>query len=218
MLALEKGTKIKYIAYYYPQGNEIYDCTNKNLIWIIKRTITNHQRNSHNALFDALWADRVTPKATIGNSPLFLVYGKEAILPPTVFLPSLHLDHSIQEAPSTTMKHQIDTLLKLEEEWQKSRKKLIVHQALVNWWVDKKAAGNKEFKIGELVLKWDKAIEAKGKHTKLQSPWLRPFKYKNKLAPTTLDCKIYRENLQNSLSIAKSSKTILLEDDNDHHY
>jgi len=29
--------------------------------------------------------------------------------------------------------------------------------------------------MGDLVLKWDKAHEKKGKHTKFQSMWIRPF-------------------------------------------
>ena len=52
----------------------------------------NH-KNWHNAL----WADRVTPKDTIGNSPFFLVYGREAILPPHFLLPLLKLLQKVQE-------------------------------------------------------------------------------------------------------------------------
>ena len=77
--ALEKGIKLKYSANYYPQANGLAESSNKNLIKILKRTVVNHHRNWHNALSNALWADRVTPKAAIGNSPFFLVYGKEAI-------------------------------------------------------------------------------------------------------------------------------------------
>ena len=117
--SLEKGIKIKYVVNYYPQGNGLVESTNKNLIHIIKRIITDHPINWHNALSDALWEDRVTPKDAIGNSPFLLVCGKEDILPPNIFLPYLQLAQSEQETPSTSMQHQIDTLLKLEEEWKK---------------------------------------------------------------------------------------------------
>ena len=33
----------------------------------------------------------------------------------------------------------------------------------------------KYFQMGDLVLKWDKAHEEKGKHTKFQRMWLSPF-------------------------------------------
>ena len=73
--ALDRGIKLKYSANYYPQGNGLAESSNKNLIKILKRTVANHHRNWHTALSNALWADRVTPKAAIGNSPFFLVYG-----------------------------------------------------------------------------------------------------------------------------------------------
>ena len=87
--ALEKGIRFRYSANYHPHGNGLFESTNKNLLKILKRTISAHHRDWHTELFNALWADRVTPKAAIGNSPFFLVYGTEAILPPNLFLPSL---------------------------------------------------------------------------------------------------------------------------------
>jgi transposase InsO family protein len=74
--ALEKGIKLKYSTSYYPQGNGLAESTNKNLIKIIKRTVAENHKNWHNALLNALWDDRVTPKAAIGNSSFFLVYGR----------------------------------------------------------------------------------------------------------------------------------------------
>ena len=82
---------MKYSASYYPQGDGLAESTNKNLIKIIKRTVVENHKNWHNALLNVLWDDRVTPKAVIGNSPFFLVYGREAILPPHILLPSLQL-------------------------------------------------------------------------------------------------------------------------------
>jgi hypothetical protein len=89
VFALEKGIKLKYSASYYPQENGLAESTNKNLVKIIKRTVSENHKKWHNALFNALWDDRVTPKTSVGNYPFFLVYGREAILPPHVLLPSL---------------------------------------------------------------------------------------------------------------------------------
>jgi hypothetical protein len=95
--ALEKGIKLNFSTSYYPQDNRLAESTNKNLIKIIKTTVSENHKNWHNALLNALWADRVTPKAAIGNSPFFLVYGREAILPPHILLPSLQLSQKVQE-------------------------------------------------------------------------------------------------------------------------
>jgi transposase InsO family protein len=91
VFALERGIKLKYSSSYYPQGNGLAESTNKKLIKIIKRTISENHKNWDNALYNSLWVDRVTPKSSVGNSPFFLVYRREAILPPHVLLPSLQL-------------------------------------------------------------------------------------------------------------------------------
>ena len=39
--------------------------------------------------------------------------------------------------------------------------------------------------IGDLVLKWDKAHEEKGKHTKFQKIWLGPFQIIEEICPST---------------------------------
>jgi hypothetical protein len=97
VFSLEKGIKLKYSSNYYPQGNVLVESTNKNLIKIIKRTISENQKSWHNMIFYSLWVDRVTPKTFVGNSHFFLVYGREAILLPHVLLPSLQLSQKVQE-------------------------------------------------------------------------------------------------------------------------
>ena len=53
--------------------------------------IIENQRRWHLALPNALWADRVTPKNSLGVSPYTLVYGKEAILHLNILFPSSKL-------------------------------------------------------------------------------------------------------------------------------
>jgi len=101
--ALEKNIKIKYLVNYYPQENKLAESTNKNMIKILKRTVTEHQRNWHLALPNILWVDRVTIKKSLGNYPFFLVYEQEATLPTHTFLPSLQLALSIQDEECLVM-------------------------------------------------------------------------------------------------------------------
>ncbi|XP_057862524.1 uncharacterized protein LOC131070880 [Cryptomeria japonica] len=51
---------------YYPQGNGQAESSNKNLITIIHKLVEENQRSWHKALYDALWADKITPKRAIG--------------------------------------------------------------------------------------------------------------------------------------------------------
>ena len=120
--AQDKGIKLRYSTNYYPQGNGLSESTNKNLIKILKRTIDDRHKNWHTKLSNALWADKVTPKAATGNSPFFLVYGKEAILPPNIFFPSLQLSQFVQQQDIPTTTQRINVLLKLEEERNKTNK------------------------------------------------------------------------------------------------
>jgi hypothetical protein len=125
--ALKYNINIKYLANYYPQGNGVAESTNKNLIQIIKKTVVENQRDWHTALDTALWADRVTPRISLGTSPYFLVYGKEAILPPNIYLPSLHLAQSSHVWSSNFLQTGIDILLKLKEEGNKAKEKFHIH-------------------------------------------------------------------------------------------
>jgi hypothetical protein len=64
IFTLEKVITLKYSASYYPRGNGLSESTNKNLIKIIKRTVSGNHKNWNNALYKALWDDKVTPKAS----------------------------------------------------------------------------------------------------------------------------------------------------------
>jgi hypothetical protein len=77
--------------------------------------------------------------------------------------------------PSSVIQQRIDTLLMLEEEREKAKLKFITHQQVVKRWFDKHKAKEKNFEVGDLVLKWDRENEPKGKHSKFQNLWLGPF-------------------------------------------
>jgi len=64
------------------------------------------------------------------------------------------------------MAKRINVLLKLEEERNKTKHKFIKHQAMVKRWFDSHKSTDREFQVGDLVLKWDKVHEEDGKHTK----------------------------------------------------
>jgi hypothetical protein len=183
--SLEKGIKLKYCASYYPQGNGLAESKNKNLIKIIKRTVVENHKNWHNALLNALWDDRVTPKVVVVNSPFFLVYDREEILPPHILLPSLQLSQKVQEEDCPPLENRINTLMKLEEVRAQAKHKLDQHQQLVKSLFDSNSASYRNFEVVDLVLKWDKPHEGKGEHTKFQNLWLGPFLIVEKLGPSS---------------------------------
>ena len=183
--AIKRGFKLKYSANYYPQGNGLAESTNKNLLKIIKRTIEQNHKNWHKSLIFALWDDRITQKASIGTSPFNLVYGKEAILPTNLALPSLALVQFIEESPSSSIQLRHDQILKLEEDREKAKITHAKHQQIIKKSFDSASSSSKQLQVGDLVLKWDKAHEDKGKHTKFQKMWLGPFQISEKIGHST---------------------------------
>jgi hypothetical protein len=127
----------------------------------------------------------VTPKTIVGNSPFFLVYSREAILPPHFLLPSLQLSQKIQEEVCPPLENLINTLLKLKEVRAQVKWKLDQHQLIVKNWFDSNSASDRNFEVGDLVLKWDKPHERKREHTKFQNLWLGPFLIDEKLGPSS---------------------------------
>eukprot|EP00253_Pinus_taeda_P021596 PITA_21596 len=164
--AIKRGFKLKYSANYYPQGNDLAESTNKNLVKIIKQTIEQNHKNWHKSLIFALWADRITQKASIGTSPFNIVYGKEAVLPTNLLLPSLALVQFIEESPPSSIQLRHDQILKLEEEREKAKITHAKHQQIIKSSFDSTSSSSKQLQVGDLVLKCDKAHEDKGKHTK----------------------------------------------------
>ena len=137
----------------YPQGNGLVESTNNNLISIIKRIVLTLQRNWHNALKNSLSYHRVTPKPSIGTSPYFLFYGKETSFPKNIYLPTLQLSQESCGRNSPIMQNMIDTLLRLEEERKNTCEKFVSHQRHIKRWFEKIYAGDKEFFVGDLIVK-----------------------------------------------------------------
>ena len=77
----------------------------------------------HLALLNALWADRVTPKNSLGVSPYILVYGKEAILPPNIMLPSSIIAQESRGPDNEILQLRIYNLLKAEESRSKGKER-----------------------------------------------------------------------------------------------
>eukprot|EP00253_Pinus_taeda_P010565 PITA_10565 len=145
--AIKRGFKLKYSANYYPQGNGLAESTNKNLIKIIKRTIEQNHKNWHKSLIFALWADMITQKSSIDYSLFKLVYGKEAVLPTNLVLPSLALVQFIEESPSSSLQLRHDQILKLEEEREKAKVIHAKHQQIIKSSFDSLSSGSKQFQV-----------------------------------------------------------------------
>lgn len=87
-----------YIAYHM-QGNDLVEASNKSLVDIIKKVLEVNKKNWHKKPINALWANRVKTKKSIGMSPFQLVYGIDTIFPSSLAIPVMKI---LQELDSET--------------------------------------------------------------------------------------------------------------------
>jgi transposase InsO family protein len=65
---------------YYPQGNGLVKSSNKTLIRIIKKLLTENKKSWDSKLNYALWVDRTNTMISLGTWPFHLVYGIYVVL------------------------------------------------------------------------------------------------------------------------------------------
>ena len=100
-------------------------------------------------------------------------------------IPSLSLVQYIDEVPTSSLQLRQMEIIKLEEQREQAKRTHAHHQALVKSSFDSNIMTRKDFQVGDLVLKWDKAHEEKGKHSKFQRMWLGPFQIVEIIGPST---------------------------------
>ena len=66
---------------YYAQANGQAESSNRTLINLIKKKISDNPKNWHKILSETLWAHRISKHSVTKVSPFELVYGQEAVLP-----------------------------------------------------------------------------------------------------------------------------------------
>ena len=75
-----------------------------------------------------LWANRITPKREIGNSPFMLIYGWETRLPISLECPSLELAHQLELVENVVIIVRLVEVMELEEKRKQAMRTLEAHQ------------------------------------------------------------------------------------------
>eukprot|EP00253_Pinus_taeda_P024642 PITA_24642 len=157
-----------------PQGNGLAESSNKSLVNIIKKLLEINKKSWHKRLVNALWADRVSQKKSIGTSPFELVYGVDTVFPTSLAAPVVKL---LQEAGSEEdpMQRRLNQMVHLQQTREEIFKNTYKLQEKIKKIYDRKAKVDK-FQVDDVVLKWDARNEEKGKHGKFENLWKGPFK------------------------------------------
>jgi hypothetical protein len=158
---------------YYPQGNGLAESSNKSLVNMIKKVLEENKKNWHKKLVNALWADRLTTKRSIGVSPYELVYGLEAKFPSSLGIPVMKLLQESQAEPND-MQRRVNQIICLQQTRDQVYNRVQILQEKLKKAFDRRTKAE-DFNIGDKVLKWDSRRESKGKHGKFDSLWRGPF-------------------------------------------
>lgn len=115
---------------YFPQGNGLAESSNKNLIVIMKKLVDECARNWHKKVYEALWANRTTPKRAIGMAPFELVYGVKAKLSLPLELSPAKLQTVVEDSLfQNALEKRIMYVMKLEEERELLVDRISEHQS-----------------------------------------------------------------------------------------
>ena len=144
---------------YYPQGNGLAESSNKSLLRIIKNYWRTKKKNWDSKLKFALWADRVTNKKTIGNSPFKLVYGVDVVFPIQLILPVAKFLQEEQDEENDIARR-MSNLVELQQIREQPAGKSRIHQKKIKETFDRKAKRD-IFQVGDKVLKSDALKENK---------------------------------------------------------
>jgi hypothetical protein len=166
--------KLVHSTPYYPQGNGLAESSNKILIRIIKKLLTENKRSWDSKLKFSLWADRISNKKSIGTSPFQMVYGTKVVFPTQLGLPVLKFLQEELEEPND-IQRRVFQMIEVQQTREKMDQKVVIHQSKVKATFDKKTKKD-IFKEGDLVLRWDARREDKAKHGKFDNLWYGPFK------------------------------------------
>ena len=94
---------------YNPAANGLAEAFNKIIIKLLKKFVSSNKRVWNEKLSECLWAYRTTVRTLTGNTPFFLVYGCEAVIPLEIQMPSLRV------ALMTRMTKEDNDRLRLQE-------------------------------------------------------------------------------------------------------
>ncbi|XP_059070642.1 uncharacterized protein LOC131860276 [Cryptomeria japonica] len=105
---------------YYPQGNVQVESSNKTLINIMKKLVSENFKDWHKRLHETLREDHTSPKRTIGMSPFEIVYGMGAQVSLPLELVASKLQTVIQDVYfQDSLEKRIMHWMRIDEEMDK---------------------------------------------------------------------------------------------------
>jgi hypothetical protein len=111
--------------------------SNKTLIRIIKKLLTENKKSWDSKLKYALWDDRINTKRSLGTSPFQLVYGIDVVFPTQLGLPVLKFLQEEIEEPND-IQRRIFQIIEVQQKREALNQITEAYQSKVKSYFDKK--------------------------------------------------------------------------------
>nr|CAB3492390.1 unnamed protein product [Digitaria exilis] len=178
----DRSIEVCYASVAHPRANGQVERANGMLLDGLKarmeRTLKKAEGRWMKELYPVVWGLRSQPSKAAGQSPFFLVYGSEAVLPIDVMHGAPRVEE-FQEAMADEQRTiEVDTA-------EEARLAALLHNAAYLQGIRRfhdKNVKTRSFQIGNLVLR---RIQNTDGHSKLTSPWDGPFIVSKVLKPGT---------------------------------
>ncbi len=153
---------------YHPSTDGLVERFNRTLLAMLACFVSSHQRDWDRFVPLVLFAYRCSAQASVGDSPFFLIYGRDPIVP---------IDVSLISEPRVYQEiedYRADISLALQEAWKLARQHLTQAQHRQKRYYDQ-TVRNYIFSVGDRVWLHTPATK-KGKTPKLSCMWHGPFR------------------------------------------
>jgi len=105
----------------------------------MKRVIGQNPKDWHLHLTHALWADRTMTESAHGETPFYLVYGKEAMIPTKLEILTYLLVFQTEELDPNPLTQRFNIILALDEQHEIAHGRAKKRQRIIKKSHDKKA-------------------------------------------------------------------------------
>lgn len=178
-------TKVNTTAY-HPQTDGLVERFNGTLAQSLSMYVSKDQKDWDRHIPTVLFAYRVSPSDVTGESPFFLLYGRE---------PRLPIDTSLltpQDVSASVVEHRKRIVQNIEDYQRIARENIQRSQQAMKEYYDRKAK-DPNFEVGDKVWVFTPKPK-KGLSRKLQHRWHGPYRIVQKLSPVHFRLRICNNN------------------------